>query len=79
MSVLKHVANIHTWYGGQCEHSDLDGAQSKTWLDKDSKPMQALREIVADQKWQFTLPFYVKFRYIICSIIRMGGDPHLLR
>ncbi|CAB4019259.1 Hypothetical predicted protein [Paramuricea clavata] len=61
--VLKHVANIHSWYNGQCSHGPLDDVSEREWINKDSAPMQALRNIVLNKKFLKSLPFYTRFRY----------------
>ena len=61
VNVLKHVADEHTWYQGQCSHGPLEPTE-KEWIRPDSAPMQALREIVLDKKLLKSFPFYTHFR-----------------
>ena len=61
--VLHHVCGEHSWAGGQCKHDpDAVANQSKTYLQKSSKAMAALRAVVLDKKWMSHFAFYVRFR-----------------
>lgn len=60
LNLLKHVTNQHFWYGGQCSHGPLEQTD-KDWIDPDSRPMQALREIVTEKAWLKSFPFYTHF------------------
>lgn len=62
VNVLKHVTNQHEWYNGKCSHGPLEETE-KEWIQKDSPPMQALREIVLDKQFLKTFPFYTRFRH----------------
>ena len=63
--MLHHVCDEHSWAGGACKHdpeaSDAS-TSSKTYLDKSSKAMEALRKIVLDKNWLNHFSFYVRFR-----------------
>ena len=68
VNVLKHVCNVHEWYGGKCSHGPLS-ENDHEWLKSDSPPpppppLQALREIVLDKKFLKSFPFYTSFRYV---------------
>ncbi|CAB3982210.1 Hypothetical predicted protein [Paramuricea clavata] len=62
INLLKHVCNVHEWYGGKCSHGPLNESDH-TWLEPDSPPLQALREIVLDKKFLKSFPFYTSFRH----------------
>ena len=54
-SVVHHIVNQHTFTGEhitQCPHEPLDpeAARKKKWLKKDSKPHNALKEVVLDKR-----------------------------
>ncbi len=51
-------------YNGECSHGPLEETE-RPWLNKDSPPMQALRDIVLDKKILKSFPFYTHFRYMI--------------
>ncbi len=50
-SVLHHVCGEHIWSDGECKHGPLTETEPKTPLDRNSKAMTALREIVLDRKF----------------------------
>ena len=56
----------HEWADGECMHGPLTETEAqKTYLEKDSKAMEALRKVVMDPRFVKTLHHYVTFRYII--------------
>ena len=68
---LNHVCGEHEWADGECTHGPLVSTENgKAFLEMDSKPHKAVRDIVADRTWLKTLAFYVKFRYVKSEVIR---------
>ena len=64
IGVIHHVCNEHEWVDGQCFHGPLTSQEEgKTYMEKDSKPHKAVRDIILDRDWLRTLVFYVLFRY----------------
>ena len=54
----------HEWADGECLHGPLTETEAhKTCLEKDSKAMEALRNVVMDPRFVKTLHHYVTFRY----------------
>ena len=62
VNVLKHITNEHRWNNGECSHGPLEISE-KEWLQPDSAPMQAVREVVLSQPLLKTFHFYTHFRY----------------
>lgn len=60
INLLKHVTNVHKWYGKKCFHLVLEQGK-RQWTDRDSVPMQALREIIVDVSLLKTFTFYTHF------------------
>lgn len=61
--VLHHVCGEHSWGGGECKHDpEAVSNQEKAYLQKSSKVMAALRNVVLDKKWLAHIAFYVRFR-----------------
>ena len=63
VNLLKHVTNQHEWYEGRCSHGPIEDDEHQ-WIDQDSQPMQALREIVLSKDFLKTFPFYTGFRLV---------------
>lgn len=62
--VLHHVCGEHSWGGGECKHDpEAVSNQEKAYLQKSSKAMAALRNVVLNKKWLAHIAFYVRFRY----------------
>lgn len=71
LGVLHHVCGENEWADGECTHGPLVSTENgKAFLEMDSKPHKAVRDIVADRTWLKTLAFYVKFRYVKSQVIR---------
>ena len=66
VNVLKHFANEHEWYGGECSHGPLEYLSQKEWICPDSLAMQARMDIVLDNAFLKSLPYYVQFSYVKC-------------
>ena len=68
--VLHHTVNKHHWSDLMgvgvrgCGHGDLDDEEERDapWLEPDSQPHQALRDIVMDAKLLKNLKFFINFR-----------------
>ena len=62
--MLHHVCDEHSWAGGACKTQKqvMLVLAEKTYLDKSSKAMEALRKIVLDKNWLNHFSFYVRFR-----------------
>ena len=64
--VLHHIAGEHEWIDGECEHGPLvANEEGKTYLNKNSKAFEAVRNIVLDQRFLKSLHYYVTFRYAV--------------
>ena len=63
VNLLKHVTNQHEWYEGRCSHGPIEDDEHQ-WIDQDSQPMQALREIVLSKDFLKTFPFYTGLRLV---------------
>ena len=63
VNVLKHVCNVHEWYGGKCLHGPLSEKDHECLKSDSPPPLQALREIVLDKKFLKSFLFYTSFRY----------------
>ena len=71
LGVKHHVCGEHEWADGECTHGPLVSRENgKAFLEMDSQPHKAVRDIVADRTWLKTLAFYVKFRYVKSEVIR---------
>ena len=46
---------------GKCSHGPLEPGD-RQWIEKDSRPMAALRDIVLDKAMLKSFPFYTSFR-----------------
>ena len=71
----------HEWADGECLHGPLTETEAhKTCLEKDSKAMEALRNVVMDPRFVKTLHHYVTFRYWWVSLsffhVNCHFDPH---
>ena len=67
LGVLHHVSGEHEWADGECTHGPLVSTENgKAFLEMDSKPHKAVRDIVADRTWLKTLAFYVKIQ--VCEV-----------
>ena len=60
LGVLHHVCGEHSWAGGSCKHKELQ--EEKEPMKKDSKEMDALREVILDKKLVKSLKYYTNFR-----------------
>ena len=69
--VLHHIVNNHDWVdvlgSGEthCRHDAKEGEdqdRSAPWLEADSKPHQALHDVVVDTRFLNTLKYYLNFR-----------------
>ena len=62
--VLHHMAGEYEWIDGECQHGPLVASETdKTYLDKNSKAMEAVRKVILDQRFVKSLYHYVTFRY----------------
>ncbi len=52
VGIIHHVCNIHTWTMGSCQHSQLEEAPGREWIQRDSKCHTALVDIVLNKRWQ---------------------------
>lgn len=62
VGIVHHVCGEHEWGLSQCLHGPLSDQEPKTYLTKNSKPVEALREIIFDKKLLSSLHFYTHFR-----------------
>ena len=62
VGVLHHVCGEHEWSLGSCKHGPLTENEPKKVLDKNSKTMEALRDIVWDKRFIKSLEHYTLFR-----------------
>ena len=76
LGVLHHIAGEHEWLDGECVHGPLVAEGGKTYLNKNSKAFEAIRNIVLDQRFLKSLNHYVTFRYItnicLCFFKQLG-------
>ena len=54
----------HEWVEGECQHGPLVSTKTdKTYMDKNSKAFEAIRQVVLDKRSLSSLHHYVTFRY----------------
>ena len=69
VSILFHICNFHKWNNAQvyhkCIHADLSitDVLSKNWLQINSPPYLALKQIVCDKKLLNVLGYFTKFKH----------------
>ncbi|XP_070540791.1 uncharacterized protein [Ptychodera flava] len=60
-SILHHVTGTHEWFGGACDHGPIN--EVTKYLEPDSPPMEALRDIIMDRNLLRSFAYYTKFRH----------------
>ncbi|XP_070541559.1 uncharacterized protein [Ptychodera flava] len=60
-SILHHVTGTHEWFGGACDHGPIN--EVTKYLEPDSPPMEALRDIIMDRNLLRSFAYYTKFRF----------------
>jgi hypothetical protein len=75
VGALNHTRNRHEWAGGWCDHDPIDEVERSRkrelggknappdWLDQDSPPHEALRQVVLDKRLLKSMPFYRHYRH----------------
>ena len=63
LGVLNHVCGEHSRAGGSCKQDELQ--EEKPPMRKDSKEMDALRDVILDKKLLKSLKYYTNFRVCI--------------
>ena len=61
LALLHHVVGDHEWATGKCEHDHME-SDNKTPLERTSKAMEVLRNIVMNPLLLEDFPYYVHFR-----------------
>jgi hypothetical protein len=58
--MLHHIVGEHEGVDGECEHGPLvANEEGKTYLNKNSKALEAIRKVVLDQRFLKSLHHYV--------------------
>lgn len=61
VNLLNILPIEHVWYDGKCSHGTLKTGDSQ-WIEKDSRSMADLREIVLKKAILKSFPFYTRFQ-----------------
>ena len=75
ISILNHIVNKHSWALGECAHEEIDEDARKAlqaaggkdapppWLEPDSAPHIALRNLVLDKRFLNKLGYFKNYRH----------------